>query len=111
MDWIYSRLYIEEVIIISYNKETGMYEGYIYCIMNKVNGKKYIGQTIRTIKQRWGDHLRKQKYNKDNQYLYTAMQKYGKENFSIQEIEIIKCESKDNLLQLLNEKEVYYINF
>ena len=87
-----------------------MYEGYIYCIMNKVNGKKYIGQTIRTIKQRWGDHLRKQKYNKDNQYLYTAMQKYGKENFSIQEIEIIKCESKDNLLQLLNEKEVYYIN-
>lgn len=25
---------------MSYNKETGMYEGYIYCVENLVNGKK-----------------------------------------------------------------------
>lgn len=64
-----------------------MYEGFIYVITNSVNGKQYVGQTIRTINQRWRDHLRKQKYNKDNQYLYTAMHKYGKDNFSIKQIE------------------------
>lgn len=32
-----------------YNKETGMYEGYIYQIYNPFNMKSYIGQTTRTI--------------------------------------------------------------
>lgn len=34
---------------MSFNKDTGMYEGYIYLITNKVNGKGYIGQTNRTV--------------------------------------------------------------
>lgn len=88
-----------------------MYEGFIYVITNSVNGKQYVGQTIRTINKRWGDHLRKQKYNKDNQYLYTAMHKYGKDNFSIKQIEKIECKAKDELLNTLNQKEIYYIDF
>lgn len=31
---------------MSYNKETGMYEGYIYLATNVINNKKYVGQTI-----------------------------------------------------------------
>ena len=40
-----------------YNKETDMYEGYIYKISNNVNDKVYIGQTIETIEKRFKDHI------------------------------------------------------
>lgn len=86
-----------------------MHEGYIYLITNNVNGKQYVGQTIRTIEERYKAHLRKSKNNKDNLYLYTAMNKYGANNFMVKEIEKIICSTKKELSQLLNEKEIYYI--
>ena len=55
--------------------------GYIYLITNKINNKKYIGQTLRSdVNTRW-------KYHKCNnkkyigQILYNAYQKYGTNNF------------------------------
>ena len=95
---------------MSYNKETGMYEGYIYCITNTVNGKQYIGQTIRTIEQRYSGHIEKSKHNKDNQYLYTAMNKYGIEKFYVSQLEFISCKTKQELVDELNKKEIYYIS-
>lgn len=41
---------------MSYNKETGMYEGYIYLITNLCDNRRYIGQTSRTIAIRWKEH-------------------------------------------------------
>ena len=42
---------------MSFNKETGLYEGYIYKIVNDVNDKIYIGQTRRTVEERWNYHI------------------------------------------------------
>lgn len=54
----------------------------IYKIINKVNGKFYIGSTIRSFKERWKQHfclLSKNVHHcKHLQYAYNT---YGKENF------------------------------
>ena len=72
---------------MAYNKETGMYEGYIYKIYNDVNDKIYIGQTIRTIEHRFCQHIYDSKNEDRNYPLYCAMRKYGKEHFSICELQ------------------------
>ena len=32
--------------------------GFIYCITNKINKKKYIGKTLNTVDHRWKEHLK-----------------------------------------------------
>lgn len=76
--------------------------GFIYIIKNFINNKVYIGQTSRNIEVRWKEHLRH--YVSQDQPLYKAMAKYGKENFYIQCIE--ECSNS-----ILNEREKYWINY
>lgn len=95
---------------MSYNKETGMYEGYIYKIVNNVNGKIYIGQTRQTLKERWKGH----KYDVAHgdlwrSYIHSSMRKYGIDNFHIEEIVKIKNVNENDLITELNELEKYYI--
>ena len=53
--------------------------GYIYIITNKIDGKKYIGQTIeKDINERWKGHFKK---SSNCRYLKNALDKYGKDNF------------------------------
>ena len=81
--------------------------GYIYKITNLINNKCYIGQTTKSIEERWNQHkndaFRKKRYTY-NYPLYRAFRKYGFENFSFEVIE--KCKISE-----LNDKEIYWINF
>ena len=61
---------------MAYNKESGMYEGYIYKIYNDVNDKVYIGQTTRSIKKRWAAYKCNVKNRTDNLAIHNAMRKY-----------------------------------
>ena len=76
--------------------------GCIYEFKNKINNKIYVGQTI-DLKQR----LRSHKYNlinhKKTNPFYSALGKYGWENFEISILE--ECED-----YLLNEREISWIN-
>lgn len=67
----------------------------IYCIENKIDGKKYIGQS-RNLKKRT------HKSHRESIYLYRAIEKYGIKNFK--KTVLIYCEVFE-----LNRLEVEYI--
>lgn len=74
----------------------------IYKITNLINGKCYIGQTTKSLEQRFKEHCS----NHSNcRAIKSALRKYGAENFKIETI--VECSS----IEELNEKEEYYIQF
>lgn len=84
---------------------------YIYRILNKVNNKSYIGQSV-CNKTRWASHKSAANRIKDGsskmgdhgiQIVHLAIAKYGAENFSFKVIEEV------NTLDEANEREKYWI--
>lgn len=71
--------------------------GIIYKAVNKINGKCYIGQTIRSLNERIKKHL------KDKYYFSNSLKKYKLKNFKWQIL--CECNSKKEL----NEMEHHYI--
>lgn len=77
---------------------------FIYKITNQINGKSYIGKTIKTVEKRWKEHCREKDRKRCNSRpLYEAMNKYGVENFSVETLE--ECLDTDVV-----EKEKYWID-
>lgn len=75
--------------------------GHIYKITNLINGKIYVGKTIKSIQERFKEHIKKASQH-PNRYLYDAMNHYGCENFFIESIE--ECEDT-----FLDEREIFWI--
>lgn len=73
--------------------------GFIYITTNNINGKKYIGQKKYDKRGYWKNYLG------SGTAIKSAINKYGKQNFTKQIIE--ECESKD----VLNEREKYWIGY
>jgi group I intron endonuclease len=77
----------------------------IYLITNKVNNKKYVGQTIKSIKTRWKRHCWACTLKSNRMTISNAILKYGKENFFIKEIDTaINLESA-------NQKEIEWAKY
>jgi len=66
----------------------------IYKISNTINSKIYIGQTTKSLKKRWSDH-----YYGNRTTISKAIRKYGKDNFSIELIDIAKTLKELNILE------------
>lgn len=74
---------------------------YIYKITNDINNKVYIGQTSFSIEKRFSEHCKDAfKFKAEKRPLYSAMRKYGIENFHVELLE----ETENP-----NEREKYWI--
>lgn len=75
--------------------------GIIYCAYNKVNQKRYIGQTVQRLCERRAAH-----YTKEPEiYFHKALHKYNKEDFDWSIID--EAQSKEEL----NQKEQFWIQY
>lgn len=77
--------------------------GCVYLITNKVNGKIYVGKTIKVLHARWNDHIIGSRRKGKGKILLVqkAIRKYGPENFSI----ITLLESDDDNILSIKERE------
>lgn len=72
----------------------------VYQIINLINGKSYVGQTVQPLSDRWYQH---QKDTSHCRALNSAIKKYGKENFRI--LSLASCDS----IEELNKQEQIFI--
>lgn len=76
----------------------------VYRIINKINGKSYIGKTVRDLNVRISQHLWYVK-NDSKYHIHCAIRKYGFENFDVETI----CTTDNELF--LNEIEKFFIAY
>lgn len=74
----------------------------IYMIENVINGKKYVGQTIRAFTLRWWEHF----------HAWVKKQEEGVESFKFSILEVVEKTygQADVTKQRLDEREQFYIN-
>ena len=78
-------------------------KGIIYRWINKVNGKKYVGQTVHPRK-RYLQHKRGERA--DSQIIDRAILKYGAKNFDYTVLLTIHADTREELRGLLDEAEI-----
>ena len=70
----------------------------IYCFINKINGKKYIGSTTIDPQKRYNQHIYNSKHEESSKYnypLYCAFRKYGINNFEYKILEQKECSEEE----------------
>lgn len=95
---------MEPIMQFNYNKYRG--KAGIYRIVNTINNKSYIGQSI-NLAIRIRSHIRYIKRDTENQVIYKAIRKHGADNFSIEIVTILP--PHDNLKKNLDLCEKIYI--
>lgn len=75
----------------------------VYVIINRINNKKYVGITTKTIEQRLKNHISRA-MNGWKEALYCAIRKYGISNFTVYVIDTLAISMEE-----LHQKEREYI--
>ena len=74
----------------------------VYAIVNKVNGRVYVGSTTRSLKRRWIEHRRDLRYARHpNRYLQFSWNKHGEEAFLF--VILVRTRGVDEAIKLEQE--------
>jgi len=76
----------------------------VYLIVNLANGKRYIGQTKHTLKQRKGNHI-SHALNRPGRPIEYAIREFGPEQFHFQKIKTCRTRAE------LDHWEEFYIHY
>jgi len=89
--------------------KNGTYVGNIYLITNNINDKKYVGQTVNEVYDRWSGHKHDSRRREYHTAIDRAIYKYGADSFTVALLEKIYAHSEDELHKKLNEREIFHI--
>lgn len=76
--------------------------GTVYLVTNKINGKKYVGKTTQTLKERWKQHIYLA-IQGSRFHLHNAIRKYNPDNFLVNMLD--ECFSEEDL----SAREIFHI--
>lgn len=76
-----------------------MHYGIIYCIYNKNTNKMYIGQTIRTLRERFHEHKNAHKHLKT--IIGRSIRKHGKDAFECYQLDFAESQDQLDYLELM----------
>ena len=89
------------------------YVGYVYKCVCLITNKVYVGITTETIDSRKARHIR-ESFNPGTQsynyHFHRAIRKYGVEQFKWIQLEMIKSETRENLVFRLKQLEIKYVS-
>jgi group I intron endonuclease len=73
--------------------------GYVYLVTCQASGKYYVGQTTKTVVERWAAHVRAARCGRNNRLLHKAIRKYGPEAFTVKSIMYANDQKELNYLE------------
>lgn len=76
----------------------------IYCIRNKHNGKCYVGQTKKSLSERWQGHCKSSRKNGPKNRFHCALNSYGKDAWVLTILE-----ENIDLQEIANQREIIWI--
>lgn len=82
----------------------------IYLFTNLVNGKHYVGRAL-DVRKRLLHHLNNFQHNRYNAPLYSALTKYGINNFEILVIKELTKVKERYISKVLDRLEIYFIDY
>jgi group I intron endonuclease len=66
----------------------------VYLVTNRIDGKRYVGQTSQALETRWKRHQYPYGHRRGNSYLFNAISKHGIQNFKIEPLVFVETKEE-----------------